>query len=454
MSVVPSAVEAERAVIGAILLDNQVVNTALDLVSAAEFYRDSHRIIYQSIQELSADNRAIELVTLADHLKARGELDRIGGLSALGEMARETASAANIEAHCKLIREKAQLRRLLDAAERIKQNVASSSQPTEEILEEAEREIFQVATQKNFKEPVLVKDIITGVFDKIQELSELKGRLTGVGSGYPDLDDKTAGFQKSDLIILAGRPSMGKSALALNFIENVILNEKLPVVLFSLEMSAQSVVMRLLSSISKVSFERIRKGKVSLQEQADLAKAANRLSRVKFFIDDSSNLTPLEVRSRCRRLISQTGPLGLVSVDYLQMMTSNKRSDNRVQEVSEISRALKSVARELDVPMLVLSQLSRAPEHRKDFRPQLSDLRDSGAIEQDADIVAFIHREDYAGRGGSGAGGEAELLIRKHRNGETGMIPLVFIGELMRFESAARDEYAAEETKVYDAAEE
>lgn len=447
----PVALEAERAIIGAILLDPFSVNTALDIVTTNEFYRDAHRIIFQSIQELAADNRPIELVTLADHLKSRGELDRIGGIAALGEIARETATASNIEAHCRLVREKAQLRALLEAVERIKQNVISSSAPTEEILSEAEREIFQVATQKSLKEPVHIKDVITTAFDRIHELSELKGKLTGVSSGYPDLDNMTAGFQKSDLIILAGRPSMGKSALALNMMEYAAVDEKKAVLFFSLEMSKESIAMRLLSSVSRVAFDRIRRGKVTLQEQADLAKAANRLARAKLYIDDSSNLAPLELRSRCRRLVAEIGQLGLIVVDYMQMMQSSRRVENRVQEVSEISRTLKGIARELDTPMLVLSQLSRAPEHRKDARPQLSDLRDSGAIEQDADIVAFIHREDYAGRGGSGSGGEAELLIRKHRNGETGVVPLVFIGEIMRFESAAREEYAESETKVYDA---
>ncbi len=230
--------------------------------------------------------------------------------------------------------------------------------------------------------------------------------------------------------------------------EHVALEEKKPVVFFSLEMSKESVVMRLLASVSGVSFKRIRTGRLSDPDLAELAKAANRLTRARLFIDDSSNLTPLEVRSRCRRLVAQSGPLGLVAVDYLQMMQSSRRMDNRVQEVSEISRSLKGVARELDTPLLVLSQLSRAPAQRSDHRPQLSDLRDSGAIEQDADLVAFIHREDYAGAGGSGTGGEAELLIRKHRNGETGTVNLVFIGETMRFQSAARDEYPGPETTV------
>jgi replicative DNA helicase len=444
----PSAVEAERAIIGAILIDPPAVNQAVDLLSAEDFYREPHRIIFESVAALVGLGRTVDLIALADHLTSRGELDRVGGFAALGEMGRETSTSANIETHCRLVIEKAQLRRLLDATERIRQSVTSSALPADEVLENAEREIFQVSTRRSGGEPLLISTQLAKTFQRIDELSELKGRLTGVTTGYPDLNEMTSGFQRSDMIIIAGRPSMGKTSLAMNMMEAVALEEKKPVVFFSLEMGIESVIMRFLSSVARVSFKRIRNGRLSDEEMTDLGRAADKLQRSKLYIDDASSLTPLELRSRCRRIASRAGPLGLIAVDYLQLMNTGRKVDNRVQEVSEISRTLKSVARELEVPMLVLSQLSRAPAQRADHKPQLSDLRDSGAIEQDADLVAFVHREDYAGAGGSGEGGEAELLVRKHRNGETGAVRLVFIGEIMRFESSAGDSAEDRETAV------
>ena len=444
----PNAVEAERAVIGAILLDSHAVNRAVDLVRAADFYRDGHRLIFESVVALAQLDRPIDIVTLADHLRDRGIIDRAGGVSALGEMAAETGTSANIEGHCRLISEKAQLRRLLDATERIRQSVTGSGAPAREIIENAEREIFQIASKHTSREPVAISDLLSRTWERIDQLQALKGRLTGVDTGFPDLNKMTSGFQRSDMIILAGRPSMGKTSLAINMMEAVALKEKKPVVFFSLEMGVESVVMRFLASTARVPFGQIKTGRLTEDQKGELARATLELGKAKLYIDDTSSLTPLELRSRCRRLASQVGEIGMICVDYLQLMNSSRAIDNRVQEVSELSRTLKSVAREMEVPMLVLSQLSRAPAQRKDARPQLSDLRESGAIEQDADMVAFVHREDYAGSGGSGLSGEAELLIRKHRNGETGTVRMIFIGELMRFESAAEDEEFDRDTAV------
>lgn len=435
----PSAVEAERAILGAILLDPDSIHIAIDLLKAEDYYHEAHRAIYQAMVQLSADGRSLDVVTIADLLTTRGEITRVGGFASLGQLAAETGTAANIEAHCRLVAEKARLRRLLAATERIRQSVLSSSSPADEIIDGAEREVFEIAQRRDAREPKGVQDLLHDTFDHIELLRSMKGKLTGVTTGFLDLDDKTSGFQKSDLFILAGRPSMGKSTLAMNMMEAVALEGKQPVVFFSMEMPSRSVVMRLLASLARVSFKRIQTGRLTSDEFEQLSYAANRLERAKFFIDDSSTLTPMEARARCRRLVARHGPIGLVCVDYLQLMSTGKRFDNRVQEVSEISRSLKAVARELEVPMLVLSQLSRAPAQRSDHKPQLSDLRDSGAIEQDADVVAFIHREDYAGTGGSGEGGPAELLIQKHRNGETGKVDLVFLPPLMRFENAARE---------------
>lgn len=438
----PHALDAERAVIGAILLDPAAVDAASNILRPEDFYRDAHRVIFESIQALASRSVPVDLVTLTDHLRSRGELDRAGGTAALAEAIHDTGTSANIQGHAQLIVDKARMRRLMDATERIRQSIKSGAGGAEEILDSAEREIFQVASTRTSREPRLISSLLSDAFDRIDQVAALKGGFTGIETGYADLDRMTSGLQKSDLIILAGRPSMGKTALAINLMEGVMAHTHKPIVFFSLEMSAEAVTMRFLASASRVSFKKIRTGRLNEHEWAELAKAADRLQKSKLYIDDTSSLTPTEIRSRCRRIAAQVGEIGLIAVDYLQLMNAGRKIDNRVQEVSEISRTLKGVARELQTPMLVLSQLSRAPTQRADHRPQLSDLRDSGAIEQDADIVAFVHREDYAGEGGGGISGEAELLIRKHRNGETGPVKLIFIHELMRFESAARvDDY-------------
>lgn len=445
-NIYPSAPEAERAILGAVLLDPLSIHVAIDLIKAEDFYRDAHRVIYESMVKLSADGRALDVVTIGDHLATRGEINRVGGFAELGQLAQETGTAVNIESHCRLVAEKSRLRRLLTATERIRQDVLGATLPPDEIVDKAEREIFEISQRTDAREPKPVSGLLDEAFNHIDQLRLLKGKMTGITTGLLDLDEITSGFQKSDLFILAGRPSMGKSTLAMNMMEAAAVEAKVSVVFFSMEMPVKSVVMRFLAALARISYKRISTGRLSADEYEQLGYAAHKLEKTKLFIDDSSSLTPMEVRSRCRRLIARYGPVGLVCVDYLQLMNASRRFDNRVQEVSDISRNLKAVARELDVPLLVLSQLSRATAHRTDHRPQLSDLRDSGAIEQDADIVAFIHREDYAGTGGAGDGGEAELLIQKHRNGETGVVKLAFIPQKMRFENAARaDDFGSED---------
>lgn len=445
----PHAEEAERSILGAILIDPSMVNLAIDLVSPNDFYREANRIIFESILELAAKDVAADTIAVADHLQSRGQLERVGGYAYLGQLAAETATAANIESHCRIVAEKSILRRLLLATERIRKAVREEGSSVQDVLETAEHEIFSVATDRSRKDPVPVREEIRGALTRIVELQKSPTRMTGVPSGYPDLDRLTNGFQPSDLIILAGRPSMGKTSLAVNIIEHIALEEKRPVFFFSLEMPVESVLRRLLASRARVAYEKILSGDLTEDEVSRIVRASTPFCSADIFIDDSSSLTPLELRSRARRLISRVGDPGLIVVDYLQLMHSGRRIDNRVQEVTEISRMLKCVARELRAPVLALSQLSRAPTHRSDRRPQLSDLRDSGAIEQDADLVAFIHREEYYEAGEAERTGEAELLIRKHRNGPTGTVTLVFIGELMRFESAAMDMEPDAETSVY-----
>lgn len=446
----PSAIEAEYSIIGAILLSDSAANLAVDLIRPADFYRDRNRIIFESIMALAAQGRAIDVVTLSDHLKSRGELDHVGGTAALAEMAQLTGTSANLESHAKLVMEKAQLRRLLSAVDRIRSDATSTSKPVSEIMELAEQEVFEASQLRAAREPIAISDRLLKTFERIDELKASSGNLTGVTTGYPDIDHITSGWQKSDLIVIAGRPSMGKTSLVVNMMEAAAIAVRKPVIFFSMEMPIESVILRFLSSNARVPYWKIMKGILSDDEMTDLMKAADRLGRTQLYIDDSPNLTPIEVRSRCRRIAAQHDGLALVAIDYLQLMSSARKIDNRVQEVSEISRTLKSVARELRCPVIALSQLSRAPAQRADAKPQLSDLRDSGAIEQDADFVAFVHRDDYAGTGGEGGGGTATLLVRKHRNGPTGNIPLIFIAEIMRFESSAAEGDYDRETAVID----
>ncbi|MBL4889829.1 MAG: replicative DNA helicase [Candidatus Lindowbacteria bacterium] len=447
----PAAIDAEKAILGAILLNDRAVNIAVDLLNPDDFYRDNNRTIFEAISDLMRQGKKIDVVTLGDHLKVRGDLDRIGGSAFLGEVARETGTSDNVEEHCKLVLEKAQLRKLLTAARAIERSVSTSTDPVSEIIENAEREIFSAASEQTSNEPTEIKALLEPTFDKIDEFAGLKGALSGITTGYEDLNIMTSGWQKSDLIILAARPSMGKTSLAVNMMEAAAATGK-PIVFFSMEMGTEAVVMRFLSASAKVPFWKIRAGLGPGDEMTELYKAADRLGRTKLLIDDSVNLTPIEVRSRCRRIKSKYGEIGLIVIDYLQLMHSSRKIDNRVQEVSEISRTLKGVARELECPVLCLSQLSRAPAQRSDSKPQLSDLRDSGAIEQDADMVMFIDRENYSGTGGDGGSGPAELLIRKHRNGATGTINLVFVADLMRFYSAETRHGEEADTDVMDQA--
>jgi len=438
----PWSPEAEISVLGGMLIDAEAVAKAIEFVDDSMFYREANRRLYRGMRRLFERGEAIDPVTLTDELRGRGELDSVGGPAYLAELMEAVPTAANIEYHGKIVREKALLRRLIEASsETIREVYDTPADSIEDTIDRAEQRIFQISQAGQRKGFVWIKEILWPAFEHIEKLQAAKGATTGVPSGYADLDHLTAGFQKSDLIVVAGRPSMGKTSLVLNFMQHASIDHGTPVALFSLEMSKEAIVQRLLCSEGQVDSSRLRRGKLTDPEYSQLATAAGHLNTAPIWIDDTPAITALELRAKARRLKAEVD-LGLIIVDYLQLMRG-PRAENRVQEISAISGALKAVAKELNVPVVALSQLSRAPEQRGDHRPQLSDLRESGAIEQDADVVLFLFRPEVYQRDGGDLEGEslkgkAELIVGKQRNGPTGTVHLFFRQEFTRFESLTR----------------
>lgn len=431
----PQNTEAEQSVLGSLLLDKDAILKIVDILTPEDFYEDKNGVIYASMLELFEKREPIDIVTLSESLEAKNQLKEVGGSSYLAEIVNNTPSAANVVHYSQICRDKAVLRRLISASANISELGYDEDSEISETLDRAEQSLFAVS-QKFLKNKFIpLKDILTDAFDRIDKIhkDKDKGALRGVPSGYRDLDLKTAGFQKSDLIILAARPSMGKTSFALNLAENAAIDEKIPVGIFSLEMSKEQLIERLLSSQAGVDSWKLRTGNLSDEDFPKIGYAMGVLSEAPMFIDDTAGGNIMEIRAKARRLQMEHG-LGLVIVDYLQLMESHRRSSdgNRVQEISEISRSLKGLARELDVPIIALSQLSRAVEHRDNKRPQLSDLRESGSIEQDADVVMFLYRDEYYNPD-SDRKGITEVLIRKHRNGPTGEAELFFNPSQMRF---------------------
>ncbi len=435
----PWSPEAEISVLGGMLIDGDAVAKALEHVDDSMFYREANRRLFRAMQRLFERGEVIDPVTLTEDLRGRGELESVGGTSYLAELIEAVPTAANIEYHCRILKERALLRRLIEAStETIQEAFGAGSDQTEEVIDRAEQRIFGLAQAGQRKGFVWIKEILWPAFEHIERLQQAEGAITGVPTGFPDLDGLTAGFQPSDLIVVAGRPSMGKTSLVLNVMQHVAIEESTPVALFSLEMSKESIVQRLLCSEGRVNSSNLRKGSLTEQEYMQLATAAGHLNTAPIWIDDTPAITALELRAKARRLRAEVD-LGLLIVDYMQLMQGPAGSENRVQEISAISRTLKAVAKELDVPVIALSQLSRAPEQRGEHRPQLSDLRESGAIEQDADLVLFLYRpEVYFGKedqAGNSLEGKAELIIGKQRNGPTGTVSLYFRKEHTTFES-------------------
>ncbi len=435
----PQNLEAEESVLGGILLDPDALDRIIEIMSAADFYRDAHRTIFETMLALSERGEPIDLITLSDALKARGQLPQVGGATFLAELGDKVPSAANVAHYARIVRDKAVLRSLIRVSGEIVGRCYDSQDDIEQFLDEAERLIYDVSEQRIRPAFVKIEDIIVDTIKTIEQLSERKDLVTGVATGFLDLDSKTAGLQPAELVIIASRPSMGKTTFALNIAQYVALHGRASVGFFSLEMTKEQLVMRLLCAEARVDSSRLRTGHAD-RDFPRLAMAAGRLAEAPIFIDDTPSLNILEIRAKARRLKREHG-LDLIIVDYLQLMhglPNNKREENRVQELAEISRGLKALAKDLQVPVVALSQLNRQVETRGDRRPIMSDIRESGSIEQDADVIMFIYRDEVYHQE-SPDEGTAEIIIGKQRNGAIGTVRLSFRGEYTRFENLAGD---------------
>jgi len=434
----PQNLEAEIAVLGSMLLDKEAIAHAIELLDQTSFYKEAHRKIFSTIVNLYDKNKVIDIVTLVEALRNQNVLDEVGGPAYLTSIVSSIPTSANIEHYARIVREKSILRNLISTATQIVSESYDNISSVDDVLDKAERMIFDITTSKVESKVASIKDVIKSSIEMIDNLYQRKESVTGVATGFHDFDVMTAGLQRSDLIIIAGRPSMGKSALVSCMAEHIGVVEKTPVAFFSLEMAKQQLVQRMLCSHARVDAHKVRTGFLSQSDWPKLVNAAGKLSESPIYIDDTPGVSVLELRGKARRLKSQFD-IGLIVVDYMQLMQGPKTSESRQQEISEISRSLKSLARELNVPLIAVSQLSRAVEQRADRRPQLSDLRESGAIEQDADLVVLLLREEYYNPTEENKG-MAEVIIAKQRNGPVGSIKLAFINEYTRFEDLAKQE--------------
>jgi replicative DNA helicase len=434
----PHNLEAERSVLGAILVHNDAFNLAVQVVDSSDFYRDAHRRIFERMIALNERNQAIDFVTLKEELSRNGELDEVGGPAYVASLADGVPRATNVEYYARIVKEKATLRNLIYAASKIVTNAYEADQESDLILDEAESAIFSVADDRLKAGFVAMRDLVKDSFPKIELLFEQKKLITGVPTGFADMDEMTRGLQAGDLIIVAARPSMGKTSLVLNIAQYVAAQPEYTVGFFSLEMSKESLFLRLLTSEAQIDSHRLMSGAIGQKDYGRISHALETLSAMKLHIDDTANIGVLEMRAKSRRLKSEHG-LSLLVVDYIQLMTGRGRFENRTLELASISRSLKGLAKELGVPIIVLSQLSRAPEARSDHRPQLSDLRESGALEQDADLVVLIYRDDVYNKDPNNPdAGTAELILAKQRNGPTGVVKLAFLREQTRFANLAQ----------------
>jgi len=446
LRVPPHSIQAEQSVLGGLMLDNQAWEQIADRVGEEDFYRKEHRLIFHAVEALAEESKPFDVVTLAEELGQHDSLDEVGGLAYLGTLAKDTPSAANIRAYADIVRERSVTRQLIHVGNEI---ANSGFQPegrtSTELLDAAERQVFEIAEQRTKTGGgfASVKSLLTKAVDRIETLYQQDNPITGVASGFSDFDDMTAGLQPADLVIVAGRPSMGKTTFAMNIAENVAIGSKLPVAVFSMEMPGDALAMRMMSSLGRINQHRVRTGKLEDDEWPRLTMAVSMLSEANLFIDDTPALTPTELRARARRLMREQKELGLIVIDYLQLMQAPGSAENRTNEISAISRSLKALAKELNVPVIALSQLNRSLEQRTNKRPIMSDLRESGAIEQDADLVVFIYRDEVYNED-SPEKGKAEIIIGKHRNGPIGTVNLTFLGEFTKFENYAHDVYGGE----------
>ena len=442
LRVPPHSVEAEQAVIGGLLLDNRAWEQIADRISEADFYRNDHRIIFSAIRNLEEKSEPFDAVTLSEWMQAHGQLEDAGGLAYLGRLAKETPTAANIVAYADIVRERSVLRQLIAVGTDIASNgYKTEGRHSRELLEDAEKRVYEIAEQDmrgrgGFQD---IKDLLTKTVETIDDLFQSEGNITGVPTGFDKFDEATTGLHAGELIIVAGRPSMGKTTFAMNIAENAAIGSKVPVAVFSMEMPGEQLAMRMISSLGRIDQHHIRTGQLTDEDWPRITSAVHMLSEASLFIDDTPAMSPNEVRARARRMKRKHG-LGLVVVDYLQLMQVHGGSENRATEISEISRGLKALAKELNVPVIALSQLNRSLEQRPDKRPIMSDLRESGAIEQDADLIVFIYRDEVY-NDDSPDKGMAEIIIAKQRNGPIGKSVLTFLGKYTKFENYIPEMY-------------
>lgn len=442
LRVPPHSIEAEQSVLGGLMLDNQAWDKVGDKITEEDFYRADHRQIFRTIVELADHNKPFDVVTLSERLDSRGELEAVGGLAYLGTLVSETPSSANIDAYADIVRERSVLRQLITVGTDIANSgYQSEGRGSRELLDKAEQQVFHIADQsvrgkQGFK---ALPSLLTDVVDRIDMLYNQDSAITGLPTGFDDFDERTSGLQAGDLVIVAGRPSMGKTSFAMNMAENVAIKTKKTVAIFSMEMPGEALAMRMVASLGRISMQKIRTGKLSEEDWPRVTSAVSLLAEAPIYIDDGSALSPTEIRARCRRIKREHG-LGLIVIDYLQLMQVHGSSENRATEISEISRALKGLAKEMDVPVIALSQLNRSLEQRPNKRPVMSDLRESGAIEQDADLIVFIYRDEVYNEE-SPDKGVAEIITGKQRNGPIGVDRLTFLGQYTRFENFIPEVY-------------
>lgn len=437
MKTPPHDIRAEQSVLGAMILDKEAILDIIELIKSEDFYRQSHQVIFEAIMDLYEKNEPVDMITLGDALTSQEALENIGGIEYLNDLTTQGIITTNAKYYAKIIEEKSMLRRLIHASSEIL-DMGYSTEKAAAVLELAEKSIFDISQKKNRDGFSSIKEILIETYEEIEKAYASQDSITGLSTGFRDLDIKTSGLQRSDLILVAARPSMGKTAFSVNLCQNVATqNKDASVAVFSLEMAKAQLVQRMLATQAGVGLGKIRNGDLDAEDWAKLASASAPLSQAKIFIDDTPAVTVMEIRAKCRRLKMEHG-LDLIMIDYLQLMSGGGKQENRQQEISNISRGLKGLAREMDCPVIALSQLSRAPELRADHRPILSDLRESGAIEQDADIVMFLYRDEYYFND-SEKKGIGEIIIAKQRNGETGTVELAWLGDLVKFVNLEKD---------------
>jgi replicative DNA helicase len=431
--------EAEQSVLGAVMLSGEAAATAVEKLRAEDFYKPAHQNIFEAVLALFDGDQAIDAITVSDWLRRNDALERIGGIAALNDLMDSVPATSNIEYYVDIVDETAARRRLMRAGSEVSQMAMRSDEPIEEVLNAAESEVFKVADRRVGEGLARLGPMLQDTLEKIEELGTRGGDITGVPTGFRDLDKKLAGLHPANLVVIAARPSMGKSSLAINMAQHVAEQGE-PVALFTLEMSREEVVQRILSSMASVDSHRLRTGQLTPEMWQRVARESSRLYEMPFFVDDSADLTVTAIRAKCRRLKRKHKKIGLVVVDYMQLMQGPARSDNRQQEIAEISRSLKNLARELEVPVVALSQLNRQLEQRENKRPRLGDLRESGAIEQDADVVLFIYRDEAYDQNNPETRGLAEVMVAKHRAGATGTVMMTFAAEFTRFRNFTRED--------------